>query len=105
MTRISFLYFLSNIALSIAQLRGLQSLSPDETITISSPGGCSREQEAYLDIFKSSTTSSSLAPIMLLLPGGACMNLIDDIVEDTVPQYVNGGYNVAVLYYRLPRFG
>ena len=103
MTRISsFLYFLSNVVLSSGQLRGLQSLSPDDTVTISSSGGCSGEQEAYIDIFKSSTASLSLAPIILLLPGGA-YNLIDDIVEDIVPQYINGGYNVAVLYYRLPR--
>jgi len=76
MTRISsFLYFLSNVVLSSGQLRGLQSLSPDDTVTISSPGGCSGEQEAYIDIFKSSTSSSLVAPT---LPGGA-YNLIDDL--------------------------
>eukprot|EP00546_Thalassionema_frauenfeldii_P015028 CAMPEP_0178914700 /NCGR_PEP_ID=MMETSP0786-20121207/11585_1 /TAXON_ID=186022 /ORGANISM="Thalassionema frauenfeldii, Strain CCMP 1798" /LENGTH=387 /DNA_ID=CAMNT_0020587665 /DNA_START=195 /DNA_END=1355 /DNA_ORIENTATION=+ len=63
-------------------------------------GGCSGSQEAILDIYRSDDAS---APTVLHLPGGAYMNLIGDTVESAGAQYINAGYTVAVLYYRLPR--
>jgi len=64
-------------------------------------GGCSGTQEAILDIYPSS--SGFTAPTVLHLPGGAYMNLVGDTVESAGQQYLDAGYTVAVLYYRLPR--
>lgn len=72
-----------------------------ESITLNTTvGGCSGYQNAILDIYRS---RSSKSVTVLHLPGGAYMNLIGDTVESAGQEYLDEGYTLAVLYYRLPR--
>lgn len=65
------------------------------------PGGCSGAQEAVLDVYRS--PSGAASPTVLHLPGGAYMTLQNDTVESAGLQYLEAGYTLAVLWYRLPR--
>jgi len=89
--------------------RSLQSPSLSEVFHASIPletgfGGCSGEQEAILDIYNvGSEHDINPRPIILHLPGGAYMNLVAGTIENPGTSYVDAGYSLAVLNYRLPR--
>jgi len=53
-----------------------------------------------LDIYRGPSGGN---PTVLHLPGGAYMNLVEDTVNVAGSQYLDAGYTLAVLYYRLPR--
>jgi len=72
---------------------------PYKSITLQT-GGCSGNQTSSLDIYRSESSSSKT---VLLITGGAYIKLSLGKIRNALPWYLDAGYTVAVLYYRLCR--
>lgn len=74
---------------------------PDVSVSLNTGlGGCSGTQEAVLDIYLGANSPS---PTVLHLVGGAYMNLVQGTVDTAGQSYLDAGYTLAVLWYRIPR--
>lgn len=62
--------------------------------------GCSGSQGPLMDIYISK--GSQPAPAVLLLPDGEYDAHVTDTISSAGAEYIQAGYTVAILYYRLP---